>query len=199
MTVRQFVPSLYVQNKPRLVKQKICSYILFNLLGWRVIGDPPPDKKYLFVAVPHTSNWDFLYGWLAIHALKLDVKIFAKDVFFIWPLNYLCQFLGVLPVNRRKSTNFVDSVAEKFESADTLRLLITPEGTRSYQSKLKSGYYYLARKADIPIVVAGPNFKDKTFTIQPPRGPLETFEKDEAQVIEFCRSQVGRHPDQTFN
>ena len=180
------------------MKQKFCSYILFKLLGWSLIGEPPKDEKYLFVAVPHTSNWDFVYGWLAIHALNLDVKIFAKDVFFIWPLNYLCHFLGVLPVNRRKSTNFVDSVAERFEQSERLRLLITPEGTRSFKSTLKSGYYYLAKKAEIPIVVAGPNFKDKTFTIQPPRGPLASFEEDQAQVIEFCKTQHGRYPEKTF-
>jgi 1-acyl-sn-glycerol-3-phosphate acyltransferase len=168
-------------------------------LGWRVIGEPPAEEKYLFVALPHTSNWDFVYGWLAIHALGLDVKIFAKDVFFVWPLNYLCQFLGVLPVNRRKSTNFVDSVAERFDNSTRLRLLITPEGTRSFKTTLKSGYYHLARKANVPIVVAGPNFKDKTFTILAPRGPMATFKEDEAQVIEFCKTQHGKYPEKTFN
>lgn len=180
------------------VKQKICRYILFKLLGWRLIGEPPEEEKYLFVAVPHTSNWDFIYGWLAIQALDLQVKIFAKDVFFIWPLNYLCHFLGVLPVNRRKSTNFVDSIAERFEQADRLRLLLTPEGTRGYQSTLKSGYYYLAKKADVPIVVAGPDFREKTFTILAPRKPFATFEEDQAQVIEFSKTQYGKCPDNSF-
>jgi 1-acyl-sn-glycerol-3-phosphate acyltransferase len=180
------------------VKQKICHYILFTLLGWRMIGEPPKELKYIFVAVPHTSNWDFLYGWLAIQALDLNVKIFAKDVFFIWPINYICSFLGVLPVNRRKRTNFVDSIAEKLEKADQLRLLITPEGTRGYQSTLKSGYYHLARKANVPIVLAGPNFADKAFTIMPPRMPLATFVEDQASVIEFCKSQHAYHPENTF-
>lgn len=187
-----------VNARRKILKQKICHYILFKLLGWRLLGEPPNEDKYLFVAVPHTSNWDFVYGWLAIHALKLNVKIFAKDVFFIFPLNYVCRFLGVLPVNRRKSTNFVDSVAEQFAKIDRLRLLITPEGTRSFQPTLKSGYYYLAQKANIPIVVAGPNFKDKTFTILPARGPLPSFEEDQAQVIQFCKTQHGRHPEGTY-
>jgi 1-acyl-sn-glycerol-3-phosphate acyltransferase len=180
------------------VKQKICQFILFRLLGWRIIGDPPADLKYIFVGVPHTSNWDFFYGWLAIQALGLNVKIFAKDVFFIWPMNYICAFFGVLPVDRRKRTNFVDSVAEQLEEADSLRLLITPEGTRSFKSTLKSGYYHLAIKANVPIVVAGPNFLDKTFTILPSREAMETFAEDEAQVIEFCRTQHGRHQKNTF-
>ncbi|RBP53394.1 acyltransferase-like protein [Arenicella xantha] len=185
-------------NKLSNVKQRICHYILFKLLGWRIIGDPPVDEKYIFVAVPHTSNWDFVYGWLAIHALDLNVKIFAKDAFFIWPLNYLCRFLGVEPINRRKRTNFVDSMTERFEQADGLRLLITPEGTRGYQETLKSGYYYLAKKANVPIVVAGPCFQNKTFTILPPRPPLADFKTDQSQVIAFCKTQVGKNPEQTF-
>jgi len=180
------------------MKQKICRLILFKLLGWRIVGEPPKQKKYLFVGVPHTSNWDFVYGWLAINALGLGVNIFAKDVFFIWPLHYVCRFLGVLPVNRRKSTNFVDSVAERFELVNELKLLLTPEGTRSFQPTLKSGYYYLAKKANVPIVVAGPNFKDKVFTILPPRKPLANFSLDQEQVIEFSKTQYGKYPDKSF-
>ena len=163
-----------------------------------MIGELPKEPKFIFAAVPHTSNWDFLYGWLTIQALDLNVKIFAKDVFFFWPANYVCAFLGVLPVNRRKRTNFVDSVAEELARADKLRLLITPEGTRSYESTLKSGYYHLARKSGVPIVVAGPNFAEKTFTIMPARMPLSTFEEDEAQVIAFCKTQHAYHPKNTF-
>lgn len=178
--------------------QKVCAFILFRLLRWRMVGRPPTQDKYIFVAVPHTSNWDFVYGWLAINALQLNVKIFAKDVFFVWPLNYLCAWLGVMPVNRRRSTNFVDSVAAMFDEYDNLAALITPEGTRSYRPVLKSGYYHLALKAGVPIVVAGPNFAAKTFTIMPARAPMATFEEDEADVIEFCRDQVGKRPQKSF-
>jgi 1-acyl-sn-glycerol-3-phosphate acyltransferase len=180
------------------VKQKVCHYILFKLLGWRMIGEPQEELKYIFVGVPHTSNWDFFYGWLAIQALDLNVKIFAEDVFFIWPINHICAFLGVLPANRRKRTNVVDSIAEKLDKADQLRLLITPEGTRTFQPTLKSGYYHLARKANVPIVLAGPNFTDKTFTIMPSRMALASFAEDQAQVIEFCKKQHAYHPQNTF-
>ena len=178
--------------------QKVCAFIFYKVCGWRIIGEPPTDKKYLFVVVPHTSNWDFVYGWLAANALKLDVKIFAKDVFFVWPLNYLCALLGVLPVNRRGSNNLVDSIALMFEQHESLGAVITPEGTRSYRPVLKSGYYHLAKKANVPIVLAGPDFKDKTFTILPSREPLETFEEDEAEVIEFTRELLGKHPSDSF-
>jgi len=163
-----------------------------------MVGDRPTDPKYIFVAAPHTSNWDFLYGWLASQTMGMDVKIFAKDMYFFWPAKYVCAFLGVMPVNRRKSTNFVDSIAVQLDQADELALLIAPEGTRSYKPTLKSGYYHLAKKANVPIVVAGPNYAEKTFTLMPARPVMDTFEEDQAQVIEFIRSQQGYHPQNTF-
>ena len=177
---------------------QLCRLVLFKLLGWRKIGEAPTAKKYLFVALPHTSNWDFVIGWMAIRALDLNVTIFVKDVFFIWPITYFCRFFGLAPVNRRERTNFVDSIAEKYEERDQLAALITPEGTRSFQPKLKSGYYYIAIKANVPIVVAGPDFAAKTFTLQPARAPLPTFEEDAEQVIEFCLSMTGYRPNYTF-
>ena len=178
--------------------QKICAFLFFRVFGWKVVGDPPEVKKYLFVVVPHTSNWDFVLGWLATKAINLDVKIFAKDVFFVWPLNYVCNWFGVLPVNRRKSTNFVDTVALMFDEADELAAVITPEGTRGYRPVLKSGYYHLAKKAGVPIVIAGPCFRRKIFTIVPPRAALESFEHDEDNVIEFCRDQIGKGEFDSF-
>ncbi|MEO0367277.1 MAG: 1-acyl-sn-glycerol-3-phosphate acyltransferase [Pseudomonadota bacterium] len=178
--------------------QKFCHFVIFRVLGWKMIGTPPQLKKYLFVALPHTSNWDFVIGWMVSVALGLNLRIFVKDVFFVWPINHVCHWLGLLPVNRRESTNFTESVAEIFASADELHALITPEGTRAFQPNLKSGYYHLAKKAGIKIVVAGPHFGDKTFTFTEPRDPLPTFEEDAAQVIEFCRSQQGYYPDRTF-
>ena len=101
-------------------------------------------------------------------------------------------------MNRRKSTNFVDSIAREFEERDKLIALITPEGTRSYQPSLKSGYYHLAIEAGVPIVLAGPNYADKTFTLMAPREPLATFAEDEADLIEFCKTFTAYRPEQSF-
>ena len=85
-----------------------------------------------------------------------------------------------------------------FEEHESLGAVITPEGTRGYRPVLKSGYYHLAKKANVPIVLTGPDFKEKTFTISPPRAPLETFEEDEAEVIEFTRELIGKHSSDSF-
>jgi len=179
--------------------KKLCRFIFFKVLGWKMIGEPPKDlDQFIFAAVPHTSNWDFIYGWMAIRALDLKVTIFAKDVFFVWPIGYICRLLGVAPVNRRKSTNFVDSIARQFSENDKLITLITPEGTRKFAPHIKSGYYYIAKKADVPIVIAGPDYAAKTFTLLPPRKAMDTFEEDAADLIAFCKTMTGYRPDYTY-
>jgi 1-acyl-sn-glycerol-3-phosphate acyltransferase len=178
--------------------QKLCHYVFFKMLGWRLVGEVPVGDKFVFATAPHTSNWDFVYGWLASRALDLNLTIFAKDVFFIGPLKYICKFFGVAPVNRRKSTNFVDSVARQFAESETLIAVITPEGTRSFNPQIKSGYYYLAKKANVPIVLAGPDFKAKTFNLSPPRAPMPTFEEDAEDLIAFCKRLHAHTPEYTF-
>jgi len=179
--------------------QRFCSFILFRALGWRMIGGPPEGvDKYLYVGLPHTSNWDFFYGWLVSKALDIKMTFFVKDVFFIWPLRPLCRWFGVSPVNRRESNNFVDAVAAEFDKQDKLVVLLTPEGTRSAVPKLKSGYYYLAKAANVPIVLVGPNFIDKTVTFMPPRAVKASFEEDHADLLAFCSTMVAKHPDKTF-
>ena len=181
------------------MKQKICYFIIFKLLGWKVVGTPPTEKKILLVGLPHTSNWDFAAAWLAVTALGLDMKLFTKDSYHFWPLTILANFFGALPVNRRKSTRFVDSVAQMYKDADQLLATIAPEGTRSYTPNLKSGYYYIAKTAGIKIVAAGPDYQDKSITFMPARDPLATFEEDEENLIEFCKKLKGKYPENTFN
>lgn len=177
---------------------RLCRFVFFRLLGWRQIGETPKHKKFVLVALPHTSNWDFIFGWMATRALDLNITIFAKDTFFIWPIGFFCRLLGVAPINRRENTNFVDALAQQYMERNELATLITPEGTRKFQQNLKSGYYYLAKKADIPIVVGGPDYKNRTFTLMPARPPLETFEEDEANLIAFCKSMNALKPQNTF-
>ena len=179
--------------------QKICAFIIYRILGWKVEGNPPVDEKKIVLAgLPHTSNWDFPIAWLAINAMGLNMVIFTKDLYHVWPLNYLCKMLGVLPVNRRESTGFVESVAKQYEEAETLRAIIAPEGTRKFTPKLKSGYYHIAKTANVPIVVAGPNYKEKSYTFMPPRAAMDTFEEDEKNLIEFCKKLHGKHPENSF-
>jgi len=178
--------------------QKICSFIIFKVLGWKVEGPLPTEKKFILAGLPHTSNWDFLVAWLIIVAMDLKMSIFVKDVYHTWPLNYLCKFFGVLPVNRRKSTRFVDVVVEQYIKADALRSVIAPEGTRKFSASLKSGYYHIAKNANVPIVLAGPDYKERKYIFAPARFAMDTFEEDEQNLIEFCKKISGKNPNNSF-
>jgi len=178
--------------------QKICQFILFKVLGWKALGTIPTEKKFVLAGLPHTSNWDFLIAWMAVTALGMKMKILVKDFYHFWPLSYITSAIGVMPVNRRESTNFVEAIALMYQEHDELQSTIAPEGTRKFTPTLKSGYYYIAKTAGVPIVVAGPNYKDKTFTLMPARDPLPTFEEDQQDLIEFCKTQYGKYPNNTF-
>ncbi|MBX2849297.1 MAG: 1-acyl-sn-glycerol-3-phosphate acyltransferase [Acidiferrobacterales bacterium] len=179
--------------------QRIYYFIFFKVLRWRMIGELPKDiDKYLFVGLPHTSNWDFIYGWVASRALGVKLTFFVKDVFCRGPLICFCRYFGASPVNRRKRTNFVDSVAEQFSKTDKMVVLLTPEGTRKYTPTLKSGYYYIAKSANVPIVLVGPNYRDKIITFLPPRAAMATFEEDQADLIEFSKNMHGKHPKSSY-
>ena len=180
--------------------QGFFQFLFYRVFGWRLIGDLPKEHdKYLFVALPHTTNWDFVFGWMASRALGVKITFYVKDVFCKGPLICFCRFFGAAPVNRQRSTNFVDSVAKQFSKKEELIVLITPEGTRKYTAEIKSGYYYLAKAAKVPIVLAGPNYKDKTVTILPPRAAMASYEEDEADLIAFCKKMHGKHPHNSFH
>jgi len=178
--------------------QKICRFILFKLLGWKALGTIPTEKKFVLAGLPHTSNWDFLMAWIVVTALGLKMKILVKDYYHFWPLSYITSAIGILPVNRRESTNFVESIALMYQEVDELQSTIAPEGTRKFTPTLKSGYYFIAKAAGIPIVVGGPNYQKKTFTLMPAREPFPTFEEDQANLIEFCKTQCGKYPENSF-
>lgn len=106
------------------------------------------------------------------------------------------HFSGGIAGKSPQAEQFRDSVVEALDQIDPLRFLITLQETRSYQPNLKSGYYHVVRKANVPIVIAGPNFAEKTFTIMSSRMALATLAK--AQVIEFCKTQHAYYPENTL-
>lgn len=136
------------------MKRSIYKFIFFDIFGWKIEGQIDTSiKKYLIVVAPHTSNWDFPIGLLTRGILKgFNPRYLAKKELFFFPVGYLFRWLGGYPVERTKNTNFVDSVVSIYNSRENFATTITPEGTRSYHPKWKTGFYHIALKADIPIV-----------------------------------------------
>lgn len=127
--------------------------IIFWLLGWKIIGDVPRDqKKYIIITVPHTSNWDFIIGIMVRGILGFDSRFLGKKSLFQPPIGWLFRWLGGYPVDRSKSSKLVDQIVEIFNNHEEFVVAIAPEGTRKNVHEWKTGFYYIATRASIPIV-----------------------------------------------
>lgn len=156
-----------------------------SLTGWTVRNDVPPSvQKCVIVAAPHTSNWDFPYT-LAV-ARMLDMKFYwvGKHTLFKGPLGPIMRALGGIPVDRRKSQNFVQQIAQAMQAADAMAVAMAPEGTRSKTEFWKSGFYYIAREAGVPVVLGFLDFRAKVGGL----GPIIDPERSKREVMDDIRA-----------
>ncbi len=151
------------------VLRKIYAF-LFKTLGWTIDNNnwPIPYKKYILVVAPHTSNWDFLVGLGARAVLQFNPRYIGKKELFVWPIGWLFRKLGGYPVERKVNTNLVQSLTEIFNKEEEFILTMTPEGTRSYNDQWKTGFYYLAKNVQIPMVPVGFDYKTKRVVVHEP-------------------------------
>lgn len=137
---------------------------LLKLLGWKVVGDHRNDiKKKLIIAAPHTSNWDFPLGLLVRAAINSPVKYIGKPSLFKPPMSWIMYPLGGIPVVEHKDQSFVQNVVDMFDESEELTILIAPEGQRKKIHNFKTGFYYIAHGANIPILPAVIDFAKKEF------------------------------------
>ena len=175
------------------------SKLILRLSGWRIVGAMPPDiKKCVILAAPHTSNLDFFIGRLAYFVLGVPVKFLIKKESFQNPLGGLLKKMGGIPVDRGKSNNLVEAVALLFKRHEVLNVVITPEGTRKLATNWKRGFYYIALKANVPIVFGFLDYAKREAGFGPVLMPSGNFEKDFKQIIDFYRNKGARYPAQ-FN
>ncbi|MBI3502808.1 MAG: 1-acyl-sn-glycerol-3-phosphate acyltransferase [Bacteroidetes bacterium] len=175
---------------------KLIAKLFFKLTGWKVRGGIPAGiKKCVLVAAPHTSSWDFIYGSFAWTLFGLKVNYLIKKEWFKFPMGIFFRSLGGLPVERSKHTNFVDAMVELVNSKKEIIVLITPEGTRKKVEKWKTGFYYLALKANIPIVLGKINYGTKTAFIGHSFMPSGNIEKDFEGIREFFRDVIPKNPE----
>ena len=156
----------------------------------------PSLKKFVLIVAPHTSNWDFFVGIAARSILRLKSKYLAKNSLFNIPVvGWLLSKLGGFPVDRSKNSNMVEQVAEMFSKKDRLVVTLTPEGTRSYVPKWKTGFYWIAHQANVPIVMVGFDYRNKTVEVKEPFYPTGDIEKDLPKILKYYRSIRGKYPE----
>jgi 1-acyl-sn-glycerol-3-phosphate acyltransferase len=172
-----------------------CSFML-RVLGWKITGDYPYHiKKFIIVVIPHTSNWDFPLGLLVRGSMKQNIMFFAKSTLFRFPFAGLFRWLGGISVDRSKSTNFVDAVIESYNNHDELVTVISPEGTRSKVETLKSGFYYIAKGAKIPMILCKFDYRNREVHFAEPFYATDDKDADFQFIEDHFKKVKGKNPE----
>ncbi|GAB2769355.1 1-acyl-sn-glycerol-3-phosphate acyltransferase [Salinimicrobium soli] len=162
-------------------------------MGWKMIGSWPTGvKKAVVIVVPHTSWHDFYIGLLVRRILGVDIKFVAKKELFKPPFGWYFKWVGGIPLDRTQGQNKVEAIAGKFAEHEELRLGISPEGTRKKVKDWKTGFYYIAKQADVPIVMIAFDFGRKQVKISEPLLVSEDKEADFKQIKAFYKEVIGK-------
>ena len=166
-----------------------------KLFGWDAVQGLPNFKKYVLIGAPHTSNWDFALAMFTALAIGLRFKWMAKNSLFKNPLGPVLKYFGGIPIDRTVRSSVIDRVAEMFNNSERLVIGITPEGTRSKTEFWKSGFYYIALSAKVPICFAYLDYENKKVGIGDHIIPSGDINSDMQIIRNFYSSIKGKRPE----
>lgn len=169
---------------------------LFHVRGWRVEGRAPPaDHRCIFVAVPHTTNWDFITFMGIADANGVTPAFMGKHTLFKWPMATFMREMGGVPVDRSAGGGVVRQVVDEFAARDEFMLVIAPEGTRKATSKWKTGFYRIAMLAGVPLVCGFADHERKVAGLGPAVMPTGDYHADMARLFDFLRDETAVDAD----
>lgn len=167
--------------------------IFHKLLGWKISGDFDRSiKKSVVIVSPHTSNFDFIVCSMTRRILRTQINFVGKKALFVWPIGWYFRWMGGEPLERNKAQNKVEAIVNVFNNHEEFRLAIAPEGTRKKVDKWRSGYYYIAMNAKVPIIPVSLDYPSKTLTVGKEFYPSGDYEKDEVEIKKFFKGAVGK-------
>ncbi len=175
--------------------KKFYSFIYHRLLGWKENITVPYYDKCVICAAPHTSNWDLLIGELFYAAMGQKASFMMKKEWFFFPLGLFFKAIGGIPVDRQRKTSLVDQMADRFARSTRFHLAITPEGTRKPNPEWKKGFYYIALKAQVPIVLIGIDYPSRTIVATRSLVPTGDIEKDMKEIKHHFKQFKGKNPE----
>ena len=167
-----------------------------RLFGWRVVGEPPAVPKYVLIAAPHTSNWDFLIMLAVDFALKIACVWLGKDSLFRGPLGAYFRHMGGIPIDRSSNHSVVEQAVAAFQRNERMVMTIPPEGTRKRTDHWRTGFYYIALGAQVPIVFGFIDFKRKVAGVGPMLMPSGDIGADMVIIRDFYKEIEGKYPEQ---
>ena len=171
----------------RIVRRVI--WAIYRLQGWRVVSGLPTIPKYVIAGAPHQSNWDFVFFTGATAEEGVEPSFMGKHTLFTGWMKSFMYDMGGVPVDRRKRSNYVEQVADAFRKADRLALVIAAEGTRKSDGEWKSGFWHIAREADVPIVLAWVSWRKRRVGFSEPFTPSDDYAADLAKIAAWFRSK----------
>ena len=174
----------------------LAKFIYFKLLGWKIVGNTDFSKdtikKAVIIAVPHTSWHDFYIGLLLRKIVNVKTNFIGKKELFRWPFNYYFTAIGGRPIDRTSGQNKVERIAKLFENENEFRLTLAPEGTRKKVEEWKTGFYYIAKAAKVPIIMFTLDFKNKQNKVSEPFYPTDNIEEDFEYMASFYEGVKGK-------
>ena len=173
---------------------------ILRLFGWKLDGwDPKSLDQFVTIVIPHTSNWDFPLGLLVRKALDAEhMKFIGKHTLFRPPFGFIFRWLGGYPVDRTKSTNFVQSIIDLYKQNKRFGVVLAPEGTRKKVDQLRTGFYYIALGAKVPIVMVRFDWARKVVTFREPFQPSGDWEADKKVIEDYFRGVQGKIPENSY-
>jgi len=175
------------------VKKLLASAVL-RLCNWQVHGVAPDFDQGVVIAVPHTSNWDFVWMKLMAWSLGWDINWLGKHTLFKGPRGPIMRWWGGVPVDRRGKQDMVSQVVMRFDAGDKLMLAIPPEGTRSRSETWRSGFYHIARGANVPVVLSFLDYGTRSGGVGPSIRLSGEVTKDMNEIRQFYRGMQGKFP-----
>ncbi|TXE11539.1 acyltransferase [Seonamhaeicola algicola] len=177
----------------------LSKFVYFKLLRWKVVGNinlsKNTIKKAVIIAAPHTSWHDFYIGVLLRSVIKVKTNFIAKKSLFKFPFGWFFKSLGGTPVNRFSNENKVQAIVEIFNNHDEFRITLAPEGTRKKVLQWRTGFYFIAKKANVPIIMITFDYKNKQNKISEPFYPTNNKEADFSFMQDFFKNVEGKIPE----
>jgi 1-acyl-sn-glycerol-3-phosphate acyltransferase len=174
---------------------RIICWAGLTLAGWKIRGDWPPLKKAVLIAAPHTSNWDAIYMLAAAGYFRITLRWMGKASLTKGPFGWVVSALGCVPIDRSARHDVVETMRRAFAATDAMLLAVPPEGTRSLTREWKSGFYHIARTAEVPIILSVLDYGTKTIRIAGVFYPTGDYETDLVAILGYYRGASGKHSD----